>query len=93
MKDAVNQVKSLSSGLRVSAVQSKEIQVAGMADDLSSLGGGAPRLVQTPKGATQFIFPNGMILRFDLYPGQYLKGQQPHINLEGSWGNKYINLR
>jgi hypothetical protein len=33
----------------------------------------------TPKGASQFIFPNGTILRFDLAPGQYLSGQGPHI--------------
>ncbi|MDP1753154.1 MAG: hypothetical protein Q8L22_27175 [Reyranella sp.] len=33
-------------------------------------------------GATQFIFPNGMALRFDLEPGQYVGKQQPHINLQ-----------
>jgi hypothetical protein len=49
---------------------------------LEELGAGAPALVRTPKGATQFIFPNGLILRFDLAPGQYSRRQGPHINLE-----------
>ncbi|WP_262530871.1 hemagglutinin repeat-containing protein [Agrobacterium tumefaciens] len=69
------------------------VQVADLSSRLEVLGGGVPRLVVTPKGATQFIFPNGMILRFDLAPGQYLRGQGPHINLEGPWGNEHINLR
>ena len=63
-----------------------------MAGDLEELGGGVPRLVPTPKGATQFIFPNGMILRFDLSPGQYLSGQGPHINLEYNGINNHIDL-
>jgi hypothetical protein len=58
------------------------IHLAGIAEDLMALGGGAPRLQPSPKGATQFIFPNGMALRFDLKPGQYIGKQQPHINLQ-----------
>ena len=73
-------------------LNSQSYQVAGLADDLVSLGGGQPRLVPTPKGATQFIFPNGMILRFDSSPGQYSIKQGPHINLEGPWGNRHIYL-
>jgi RHS repeat-associated protein len=49
---------------------------------IEKLGGGYPRPSYTPKGAPQWIFPNGTVLRFDLKPGQYLKGQGPHINLE-----------
>ena len=56
--------------------------VAGLDDDLLLLGGGKPRVGKTPKGAPLFIFPNGWVLRFDLEPGQYLRGQKPHINLE-----------
>jgi RHS repeat-associated protein len=48
------------------------IAVADISSDLEGLGGGVPILVPTPKGATQFRFPNGTILRFDLAPGQYL---------------------
>uniref|UniRef100_UPI00056C6F60 RHS repeat domain-containing protein n=1 Tax=Allorhizobium undicola TaxID=78527 RepID=UPI00056C6F60 len=43
---------------------------------------GGYRMVKTPKGAFQFIFDNGLIVRFDLMPGQFLKGQGPHINVE-----------
>ncbi|MBW8782578.1 MAG: hypothetical protein JF599_11920 [Verrucomicrobia bacterium] len=57
-------------------------QTEKLASQLEKLGGGIPRFVPTPKGAPQFIFPNGMVLRFDLKPGQFLKGQGPHINLE-----------
>jgi hypothetical protein len=60
---------------------------------LEALGGGAPRVIMSPKGASQFIFPNGMILRFDLLPGQYLPGQVPHINLEYGDVNLHIELR
>jgi hypothetical protein len=64
---------------------------------LESLGGGAPRSVPTAKGAAQFIFPNGTVLRFDLNPGQYLSGQNPHINLENAPGasnpNYHIDLK
>jgi hypothetical protein len=60
---------------------------------LEELGGGTPRFVPTGKGAPQFIFPNGMVLRFDLAPGQYLNNQGPHINLEvPGQGNLHINL-
>jgi len=57
-------------------------EVPSLASQLEELGGGVPRLVPTPKGASQFIFPNGTVLRFDLQPGQFLEGQGPHINLE-----------
>jgi hypothetical protein len=63
---------------------------------LEDLGGGPPRQVNSPKGATQFIFPNGMVLRFDLEPGQYLQNQDPHINLQNAPGastpNEHIEL-
>jgi hypothetical protein len=68
-------------------------EFADIGADLEILGGGVPRSVTSPKGATQFVFPNGMVLRFDLLPGQYLRGQGPHINLEGPWGNRHINLK
>jgi hypothetical protein len=57
------------------------IQLAGIAEDLADAMGGVPRLVTTPKGATQFIGPNGAIIRFDLLPNQYGR-QGPHINLQ-----------
>jgi RHS repeat-associated protein len=60
--------------------------------DFEQLGGGVPIFVPTAKGASQFIFPNGTILRFDLNPGQYLSGQVPHINLEYQGTNYHINL-
>jgi hypothetical protein len=56
--------------------------VADIARRLEEIGGGVPRLVLTPKMAPQFIFPNGMILRFDLEPGQHTARQGPHLNLE-----------
>lgn len=61
--------------------------------DLEALGGGMPHSVPTRKGAAQFIFPNRMVLRFDLQPGQYLDGQVPHINLEQSGTNLHIPLK
>ena len=60
---------------------------------LEDLGGGIPRFVPTPKGATQFIFPDGTIIRFDLNPGQYLNNQGPHINLENSGNNIHIPIK
>jgi hypothetical protein len=57
-------------------------------EDLEELGGGKPRYVRTPKGADQWVFPNGAVVRFDRQPGQYLRGQRPHINLENSPGQK-----
>lgn len=66
------------------------VLVGDIGSDLEKLGGGVPRLVPTQKGATQFIFPNGMVLRFDLQPGQHLRGQGPHINLE--YGGKNIHI-
>jgi RHS repeat-associated protein len=50
-------------------------------DELEALGGGKPRIQPSPKGASQFIFPNGTVLRFDLQPNQYLN-RGPHINLQ-----------
>jgi hypothetical protein len=61
-----------------------------LASQLEELGGGVPRSVTTQKGAPQFIFPNGTILRFDLQPGQFLEGQGPHINLEYNGQNIHI---
>ena len=69
------------------------ILARGVASDLEDLGGGPPRLLRTKKGATRFIFPNGMILRFDLLPGQYLDGQVPHINLEFGGMNLHIEVK
>ena len=59
-----------------------KLDAKSLAKLLEDLGGGVPRSHPTAKGAPQFIFPNGTVLRFDLQPGQYLKGQVPHINLE-----------
>jgi RHS repeat-associated protein len=61
-------------------------------NELEGLGGGIGRSVPTPKGAPQFIYPNGMILRFDLKSGQYLSGQGPHINLEKAPGAPVSNM-
>ena len=60
-------------------------------DDLEGLGGGRPRFEPSSKGAPQFVFPNGMRLRFDLEPGQYLRGQGPHINLQNAPGSPVQN--
>ena len=69
-------------------------RLADIAAELEAIGGGIPRAVLTPQRARQFIFPNGMILRFDLAPGQYSPRQQPHINLEMPTGaNYHIYLR
>jgi hypothetical protein len=71
------------------------IQLAGIAEDLADAMGGVPRLVTTPKGATQFIGPNGAIIRFDLLPDQY-GAQGPHINLQnfpGAPSNIHIPLK
>jgi uncharacterized protein RhaS with RHS repeats len=74
------------------AAAAAAMQVADIGSDLEALGGGIPKLVPTSKEATQFIFPNGMVLRFDFAPGQYLSGQGPHINLEGGGENIHIPL-
>jgi filamentous hemagglutinin len=69
-------------------------RTADIARRLEELGEGIPRSAPTPKGARQFIFPNGTILRFDLSPGQYSLRQGPHINLELSSGrNHHISLQ
>jgi hypothetical protein len=60
----------------------EQFQMAGIVEDLEAAMGGTPRRVVTPKGATQFIGPNGAILRFDIFPGQY-GASGPHINLQG----------
>ena len=52
-----------------------------IAKQLEFFGGGSPIQNNTPKGATQFIFPNGMVVRFDLTPEQHL-GEGPHINIQ-----------
>ncbi|MBB4017445.1 filamentous hemagglutinin [Chelatococcus caeni] len=79
---------------RAESADDDDLVTGSIASQLESLGGGKPRQVTTPKGATQFIFPNGLIIRFDLLPGQYLSGQVPHINLEvPGIGNHHINLK
>jgi filamentous hemagglutinin len=75
-------------------MQSREVRFADIAARLESLGGGRPRMILTPKLARQFIFPNGMILRFDLVSGQYSRRQGPHLNLHLPSGrNRHIYLR
>jgi len=59
---------------------------------LEAAGGGIPRFVPTRRGARQFIFPNGGIIRFDIEPGQYARAQGPHINLERFPGGPAPNL-
>jgi RHS repeat-associated protein len=68
------------------------VNTAPLIQDLESIGGGTPRFVPTPKGATQFIFPNGTILRFDIAPGQYSPNQGPHINLQNAPGSSDPNI-
>jgi hypothetical protein len=63
-----------------------------IAKRLEDLGGGVGRFVPSPKGAPQFIFPNGMVLRFDLKPGQFLSRQTPHINLQNVPGSANRNI-
>jgi RHS repeat-associated protein len=69
-------------------------KVPSLASQLEDLGGGVPSLVPTSKGAAQFRFPNGTVLRFDLQPGQFLEGQGPHINLQfvPGWPNQNIHI-
>ncbi|MEO6014873.1 MAG: hypothetical protein ABIQ30_14970 [Devosia sp.] len=93
-------ISSTSSGLSALVPKSdtgKVTKVAAISptlvNDLLSLGGGGPRSQPTPKGASQFIFPNGMVLRFDISPGQYIGNQGPHINLEIGGTNYHINLK
>jgi RHS repeat-associated protein len=68
--------------------------VDNLAKSLVDWGGGIPRSVPTAKGATQFIFPNSNVMRFDIRPGQYLPTQQPHINLQrpGTDLNRHIDV-
>ena len=66
------------------------------ASQFEEIGGGVPRFVRTRRGGCQFIFPNGLILRFDLASGQYSPRYGPHINLEGAPDappNLHIRLR
>jgi hypothetical protein len=67
-------------------------RVSDIVSDLEELGGGKPVLRPSPKGASQFIFPNGMILRFDLSPAQH-RGSGPHINLHYGDENHHIYLK
>ena len=78
-----------SAGVADAAAQGPSI-----ASQLEELGGGVPSLVPTSKGAPQFVFPNGTVLRFDLQPGQYLPGQGPHINLQfvPGWPDQNIHI-
>ena len=59
------------------------------AERLEFFGGGKPVQKNSPENAVQFIFPNGMVVRFDLLPGQYKEGQGPHINIQ--WPGYGIN--
>jgi hypothetical protein len=78
----------------IATATSHGTRVADLASDLIDLGGGMPTLKRTSKGVTQFIFPNGMVLRFDLEPGQYKRGQALHINIEFPGRPKeHIDLR
>jgi filamentous hemagglutinin len=71
-----------------------EFSITDIALALEALGGGTPVLIPTRRGAMQFIFPNGLILRFDLSPGQYSQRFGPHINLEvPGHGNIHVPLR
>jgi len=68
------------------------IDINSIAAALEDLGGGIPRFVPTPKGASQFIFPNGTVLRFDIEEGQFLGIQGPHINLQNVPGSTNPNI-
>ncbi len=70
------------------------VHTAGIADDLVEFGGGIPIREITQKGATQFRFPAGYVLRFDIGPGQY-DSRGPHINLQlpGTQFNQHIYLK
>jgi hypothetical protein len=70
----------------------QDFSFGAIASDLEELGGGIPRSQPTPKGATQFIFPNGTVLRFDLQEGQYLGRQGPHINIENAPKSQNPNI-
>jgi RHS repeat-associated protein len=69
-------------------IEKEQLRLKDLADRaclaFEQAGGGRPNYTPTPKGAPQFIFPNGLRLRFDLYPGQFLQqyGQTPHINID-----------
>ncbi len=71
-----------------------------LAAALEDLLGGVPRLAPTPRGAKQWIGPNGNLVRFDIEPGQY-GAEGPHINLEtaglrrhsSAYFNRHIRLR
>lgn len=62
---------------------------------LETFLGGTPRFVPTRRGAEQWIGPNGHVVRFDLYPGQFGR-EGPHINLETAnmprTSPAYVNL-
>ena len=74
-----------------SAVRTAEA-FEGIASALEQIGGGVPQLVPKPRGATQFIFPNGTVLRFDIQSGQFLEAQGPHINLQNVPGSSNPNI-
>jgi hypothetical protein len=71
-----------------------------LAAALEDFLGGVPRLAPTPRGAKQWIGPNGNLVRFDIEPGQH-GAEGPHINLEtaglhrhsSAYFNRHIRLR
>ena len=89
----LNQNGKTSAGTTATGGQCTVNNYNDLISQLEQLGGGTPRFVPTPKGATQFIFPNGTILRFDISPGQYRTKYGPHINLEYNGINKHIPLK
>lgn len=68
------------------------VRMARIAQLFEAAGGGTPRSVPTRRGARQFIFPNGAVVRFDIEFGQYGRAQGPHINLERFPGSPSSNL-
>jgi len=64
------------------------VRTVDLASDLEAWGGGRPIVELTPKGARQFRFPSGYVLRFDIIYGN----NGAHINFEipGSPFNLHI---
>lgn len=71
------------------------IVLAGVAEEAEIAGGGVPRIMRTKKNAVQFIFPNGLVMRFDIFKEQLVGNQVPHINLEfpGTDINEHVELK
>jgi hypothetical protein len=77
-----------------------QVRFEAIAKALEEFLGGVPRFVPTPRGARQWIGPNGNTVRFDIEPGQYGR-EGPHINLETvnrprtdrAYINRHVRLR